>query len=90
MQEPSTSASSTQDSSPGTFRGSKLLHIIARDHPKLLGPFKRALSGVSSPRNAIKCQCLDCQGLSVEAVKECGDRNCPLWHFRPYVKHPKK
>jgi hypothetical protein len=40
--------------------------------------------GRISPRQAIKAQCLDCQGLDRQAVADCGTRRCPLWHFRPY------
>jgi hypothetical protein len=45
---------------------------------------KRSWEGVCSPRQAIKLQCLDCCGEDTVAIKECGDRCCPLWKFRPF------
>jgi hypothetical protein len=47
---------------------------------------KRSWQGVCSPRAAIKVQCLDCCGEDERAITECGDRCCPLWHFRPFQR----
>lgn len=46
--------------------------------------FLRSWEGKASPRQAIKAQCLDCQGESKPAITACGDRCCPLWKYRPY------
>jgi hypothetical protein len=45
---------------------------------------RRCWSGKASPRQAIKCQCLDCVGEDRPAIAECRDRCCPLWRFRPF------
>jgi hypothetical protein len=45
---------------------------------------RRCWCGMASPRQAIKAQCLDCQGEDRQAVASCGDRCCPLWRFRPF------
>lgn len=44
---------------------------------------RRCFQGRVSPRTAIRLQCMDCCGEDYEAGKGCGDRCCPLWHFRP-------
>lgn len=51
---------------------------------------KRAWSGHCSPRHAIKMQCLDCQGEDEQGIADCGDRCCPLWHFRPFQRKKAK
>ena len=67
-------------------RSVRRLEAIRRDAPSLVGLFERAMAGRCSPRVAIKAQCLDCQGLDRQGVRTCGDRCCPLWHFRPFTK----
>lgn len=42
----------------------------------------------AGPQGAIKCQCLDCQGGDLEAVRACADRCCPLWRYRPGQSRP--
>jgi hypothetical protein len=37
---------------------------------------------VKSPATAIRAFCIDCQGSSVIAVKDCTEMTCPLWNFR--------
>jgi hypothetical protein len=69
-----------------TPRSVRRLEAIGRDAPSLVGLFERAMSGRCSPRVAIKAQCLDCQGLDRQGVATCGDRCCPLWHFRPFQR----
>ena len=44
----------------------------------------RAFSGVSSPRQAIKAQCLTCTGYDRETIKNCTGYSCPLWAYRPF------
>lgn len=51
---------------------------------------QKAWEGKCSPRHAIKMQCLDCCGEDEEAIRTCGDRCCPLWHFRPWKDKPQK
>lgn len=67
-------------------RSVQRLEALRRDAPSLVGLFERAMAGRCSPRMAIKAQCLDCQGLDREGVRSCGDRCCPLWHFRPFQR----
>lgn len=71
---------------PGAVRR---LETIKGAAPSLGRLFQRALAGKCSPRQAIKAQCLDCQGLDREGVCTCGDHCCPLWHFRPF-QSPKR
>jgi len=47
---------------------------------------KRCFLRSSTPRACIKAFCLDCCGEDKLAIRECGDRCCPLWHFRPYQR----
>ena len=44
---------------------------------------ERSFLGKVSPRQAIKMQCLECNGWSRKAVRECADNCCPLWLYRP-------
>ena len=67
-----------------TPRSVKRLEAIRKDAPSLVRLFDRAMAGKCCPRTAIKAQCLDCQGLDREGVRNCGDRACPLWKFRPF------
>jgi hypothetical protein len=60
------------------------LKRLDRWQPSHRGMLQRAWAGKCSPRAAIKLQCLDCCGEDVKAVRECEDRCCPLWRFRPY------
>ena len=46
--------------------------------------FRKCFLNSANPRQAIKAFCLDCMGEDKQAIGECGDRCCPLWHFRPY------
>lgn len=70
-----------QNLTPGQARR---LEAIRRDAPSAEGAFLRCYERKASPRQAIKGQCLDCQGLDRQGVATCGDRCCPLWHFRPF------
>jgi hypothetical protein len=47
---------------------------------------KRLWAGKGGRKLAINMQCLDCQGEDVDGVRTCGDRCCPLWHFRPFQR----
>ena len=75
----------------------KLETILTPSQVKRLGQWgktrRRAVEslyrGVGSPRKAIKYFCLDCVGEEIAAIRECGDRCCPLWHFRPFQEKAK-
>src|SRR5262249_25976159 len=66
-----------------TLAQTKRLSHWGSRHQNLI---KRSWAGKASPREAIKCQCLDCCGEDMEAITECGDRCCPLWAYRPYQR----
>lgn len=53
---------------------------------------KRALAGIGGRSNAIKANCLQCQGWKKQEVRECAVVDCCLWRFRPYrnARVPKK
>lgn len=44
----------------------------------------RTYAGKSSPRDAIKAQCLACTGFDRQAITTCSGYSCPLWLYRPY------
>jgi hypothetical protein len=39
-------------------------------------------SKIKSPATAIRAFCVDCQGSSTAAVRDCTELTCPLWNFR--------
>ena len=83
----------SQTGSPSEFgdpKRDKVMRSISEDAPSKTGLFRRVFSGKASPRQAIKAQCLDCCGLSEEAIRDCASTQCPLWRFRPYQKSAKK
>jgi len=47
---------------------------------------RRAFSGVSSPRSAIKAMCLACTGYERAEIASCTGFSCPLWMYRPFQK----
>lgn len=75
--------------------GSRKEHVLTPSQVKRLSQWlpsrqnavKRLWSGKGGRKLAIHLQCLDCCGEDVDAVRTCGDRCCPLWHFRPFQKH---
>ena len=48
---------------------------------------KRLWARKGGRKLAIHMTCLDCCGEDSQAVGQCGDRCCPLWHFRPFQHH---
>lgn len=72
------------DFTPGQVK--RLDHWGKSRHKQL----KRSWQGLCSPRVAIRLQCLDCCGEDEDAVGCCGDRCCPLWHFRPFQHRKEK
>lgn len=50
--------------------------------------FSKVLRGKSSPREAIKAKCIECNGHEKvrRRIRECEIKTCALWHFRPYQK----
>ena len=57
---------------------------LAQWRPSRQNMIKRCWQGQAGRKLAITMQCLDCCGEDVAGVRTCGDRCCPLWHFRPY------
>jgi len=64
----------------------KMMQAIAEDAPSRLNLFRRVYAGQTSPRQAIKAQCLHCCWMSEEVIRECTATQCPLWGFRPFQK----
>jgi len=71
---------------PFVSRSRKRLQIVARDNPSRLKLFEAVYAQRHTRQQAIKANCLDCQGFDSVAVKDCGDRLCPLWKFRPFQR----
>ena len=46
--------------------------------------YLRAVAGTTSPREAIRAQCLECVGWVRREVTICTARACPLYAYRPY------
>ncbi len=40
-----------------------------------------------TPLRAIRLFCLECQADSRKGVRDCPDKQCPLWNFRTKRKH---
>ena len=38
----------------------------------------------ASRKMAVTAQCQECTGYDREAIRNCTDAGCPLWHWRPY------
>jgi len=55
--------------------------------PVYQGIVRNALEGTASKRRAIQAFCLSCTGFMREEVRHCTATCCPLYKFRPYVKH---
>lgn len=71
-------------------RSASRLAIVRRDNPSRLALFQRVYEGKANKSQCIKAFCLDCMGFDSVAVRECGDRLCPLWRHRPFqTKTPK-
>lgn len=60
------------------------LERIRKDNPSRLGLFQRVYGGKANKSQCIKAFCLDCMGFDSVAVRECGDRLCPIWSHRPF------
>ncbi|HEG43599.1 MAG TPA: hypothetical protein ENH94_06075 [Phycisphaerales bacterium] len=48
--------------------------------------YDRVMSGVASPREAIRMQCLECWGYVKAETATCDNYACPLFAYRPYQK----
>lgn len=86
-QEPNLPVSESPSAPPNDFPPHQLSRYEQRlSHwsDKRKPAIKRVWKGEGSPRNAVKFMCLECVGESTEAITDCGDRFCPLWHFRPF------
>ncbi len=65
-----------------------LAHLDERLVPDRFRPvFERAYT-LKSRVDAIKANCLECQGYDLKAVYGCTARLCPLWRFRPRSRSP--
>jgi hypothetical protein len=62
------------------------LEAIRSQNPGKLGLFKRVYEGTATRQQCVKAMCLDCVGFRSAAVRDCGDRLCPLWKFRPFQR----
>ncbi|MBN2513581.1 MAG: hypothetical protein JXB18_11645 [Sedimentisphaerales bacterium] len=53
------------------------------------GLFDRALITEcgKSRADAVRLQCLECNGYSYAEAARCTERSCPLFHFNPYLKN---
>ena len=76
----------TQQNTQFIPRSHKRLEIIKRDCPSKLKLFEAVYAGKATRNQCIKAQCLDCMGLDQVAVRECGDRLCPLHKYRPFQR----
>ena len=63
---------------------------LAQWLPSRRNMLKRLWAGKGGRKLAINMQCLDCCGEDVESVRNCGDKCCPLWHFRPFQRKATK
>jgi hypothetical protein len=52
---------------------------------------KNYLQAVSRKSRAAadKAMCLECMHHAKEEIKACSDLGCPLYRYRPFVRHPK-
>ena len=48
--------------------------------------YDRVIAGKTSPRDAIKMQCLECYGWVRSETAKCDNYACPLYCYRPYQK----
>lgn len=53
----------------------------------ILPLFDRVVSGGNSRADAIKLQCLECNGYLYSETRKCDSVSCPLYHFNPF-NHP--
>ena len=76
-----------QTDRPGEFgdaKRDKMMRQVSKDASGKVALFRRVYSGQSSPREAIKAQCLHCCWMDEEGITECTATGCPLWNFRPF------
>ncbi len=48
--------------------------------------YRRAATGLSSPKAAIRAFCYMCIGYERLEITKCSAYGCPLWCYRPYQK----
>jgi hypothetical protein len=48
--------------------------------------YARVILGVASPRDRIKCFCVECMGYEKFEVAGCTDHGCPLYGERPQLQ----
>ncbi len=49
--------------------------------------YRKAMHGQVTRQTAIKGMCLACLDDDAGEIKACQSVACPLWHYRPFVKH---
>ena len=69
-----------------TVRIAKRRADMPRKYRKL---YDKVMAGKTSPRDAIKMQCLECYGWVQTETKKCDNYACSLFYHRPYQKLPK-
>jgi len=57
--------------------------------PKYRGIYDKAKTG-RSPKSAIHAYCLICMSCIRKEIKECLNKGCPLYQYRPYQDNPWK
>lgn len=69
---------------------SKINFVIAKKRGEMPRKYQklydRVIAGQSSPREAIKLHCLECNGWVRGEAEQCMEWACPLYQFRPYRK----
>lgn len=68
-------------------RQAAYLEQVKRRASTKAGLFERCYRGTASPRQVIKCRCIDCQGFdagATEGIRDCAITSCPAWRYRPY------
>ena len=65
-------------------REQRIATILANAPVSVQNTLREAFSGATSPRQAIKAQCIACTGYDRISVKNCPGYSCPLWAYRPF------
>jgi len=65
-------------------REERIAKVITEAPESVKKTLAEAFSGSTSPRKAIKAQCLTCAGFDRDAIRNCTGFSCPLWMYRPF------
>ena len=55
--------------------------------PKYRGIYEKAVTG-RSPMSAIQINCLICLGCSTKSIRDCTEKSCVFYKYRPYQEKP--